>query len=442
LDEIVRNKDIFDDGGSRLEELAGYGQAKDWGMNLAIDLAAYKRGELDWSCIEKGLLLDGPPGVGKTQFAKALARSAGVPLIATSVADWNAASYLSGTLQAMRNAFAQARRLAPAVLFIDEIDGISDRSRLQGDYVEYWSQIVNLLLELLAGIDDRPGVVVIGATNHADKIDPAIRRAGRLDRTITIERPDTEDLCKIFRFHLKEDLANADLMPLAIAARGSTGADVEAWVRRARSNARRGSHLMTDKDILQEVKGQQSALPHNVRNIVAIHEAGHIVVGAALSCYEAKRAWITDAGGLTLGEIRTDSHLTLHGLESVIAMLLGGRAAEKLMLGKEEVTIGAGLGNQSDLCRATEIACDIETRYGIGQSGLVWMPDSSRALMLHDKATLASIKNRLERCHQKAESIVQLHCAAIFEIATVLRDNGYVERSELLQIFKEHNLEN
>jgi hypothetical protein len=229
----------IDEDGPRLEELAGYGTAKAWGLALAADLAAYKFGRLAWADIDKGLLLDGPPGVGKTQYAKALARSARVPLIATSVAQWNSANHLSGALKSIKDVFERARKAAPSILFIDELDGISDRANLQGDYVEYWSQIVNLLLELLSGIEDRSGVVVIGATNHSDRIDPAIRRAGRLDRTITIELPDRDDLCAIFRFYLKRDLANCDLMPLALAARGGTGADVEAWVRRARSQARR-----------------------------------------------------------------------------------------------------------------------------------------------------------------------------------------------------------
>jgi SpoVK/Ycf46/Vps4 family AAA+-type ATPase len=120
-------------------------------------------------------------------------------------------------------------------LFIDELDGVSDRARLQGEYVEYWSQIVNLLLELLAGIDDRSGVVVIGATNHADKIDPAIRRAGRLDRTIKIERPETNDLCEIIRFYLKNELPEIDLKPLGLAARG--GALRESSLRRSAPNS-------------------------------------------------------------------------------------------------------------------------------------------------------------------------------------------------------------
>ncbi|OPH83163.1 hypothetical protein B2M20_09090 [Nitrobacter vulgaris] len=440
LDEIIRNKDIFDDSGPRLEELAGYGAAKDWGLNLAADLAAYKRGHLDWAAIDKGLLLDGPPGVGKTQYAKALARSAGVPIVATSVADWNAASYLSGTLQAMRTAFVQARRLTPSILFIDELDGISDRARLRGEYVEYWSQIVNLLLELLAGIDDRPGVVVIGATNHADRIDPAIRRAGRLDRTISIERPGTDDLCEIIRFYLKNDLPEADLMPLALAARGGTGADVEAWVRRARSNARRGNRAFTSHDILQEIRGQQVGLPHDLRNVVSIHEAGHIVVGAALRCYEPKMVWLTETGGLTSGQMNMGNDLTLRGLEHVMTTLLAGRAAEKLLLGAQEVTIGAGLGDTSDLMKATQIALDIEVRFGLGQSGLVQLPDASREAMLHNQTTLAAIRQRLDRCHLYAETIVQLHCPAILEIASALRNNGYLERAAIVEVLQHHNL--
>lgn len=440
LAEIIRNKNVFDDSGPRLEELAGYGSAKEWGLNLAADLTAYRRGRLDWASIDKGLLLDGPPGVGKTQYAKALARSAGVPIIATSVADWNAANYLSGTLQAMRTAFMQARRLAPSILFIDELDGISDRARLRGDHVEYWLQIVNLLLELLAGIDDRPGVIVVGATNHADRIDPAIRRAGRLDRTIKIERPGTDDLREIIRFFLKSDLPEADLTPLALAARGGTGADVEAWVRRARSNARRGNRSLTAQDILHEITGQKSGLPYDLRNVVSIHEAGHIVVGAALRCYEPEMVWLTETGGLTSGEAPPGNDLTLRGLEHTITTILAGRAAEKLLLGAQEITVGAGFGDASDLKRATEIALDIEIRFGLGQCGLIHLPDALRESAFHDRMMLAAIRQRLDRCHLYAETIVQLHCPAILEIALTLRNNGYLERAAIVEILQQHDL--
>ncbi|TPL00722.1 ATP-binding protein [Mesorhizobium sp. B2-4-14] len=195
LEELVARKGEFHSDGPALEDLDGYGEAKDWGLELVADFADYKAGRISWDEVDnRGLLLSGPPGVGKTSYARALAKSARVPLVATSVADWNSASYLSGTLQAIKDVFARARKLSPSILFIDELDGISDRSRLRGDYVEYWSQIVNLFLELLQGIDERPGVVVIGATNHPDAIDPAVKRAGRLDREIAIQKPDAKTL--------------------------------------------------------------------------------------------------------------------------------------------------------------------------------------------------------------------------------------------------------
>jgi ATP-dependent Zn protease len=192
-----------------------------------------------------------------------------------------------------------------------------------------------------------------------------------MDRTITIERPDVDELRNIFRFYLKNDLSTEDLMPLALAARGGTGADVEAWVRRARSRARRGDRTLAAADILHEIAGQHTKLPHDLRNVVCIHESGHIVVGAALRCYEPTMVWLSETGGLTSGEMNLGNDVTLRGMENIITTLLGGRAAEKLLLGVMEVTIGAGLGDNSDLMRATQIAFDIETRFGLGQAGLV-----------------------------------------------------------------------
>jgi cell division protease FtsH len=438
LGKIVRNRGLFDGDGPRLEELAGYGEARQWGLDLAADIANYRKGELEWADLEKGLLLAGPPGVGKTQYAKALAKTAGVPIIATSVADWNAASYLSGTLQAMRTAFAQARRLAPSILLVDELDGISNRSTLSGDYVEYWSQIVNLLLELLAGIEDRPGVVVIGATNHPDKIDPAVRRAGRLDRTIAIEKPGIEDLVSIFRFHLKEALAEADLMPAALAARGGTGADIEAWVRRAKSTARRAHRDLAIDDLLAEIRGKQAPMPEAQRQASADHEAGHIVVGAALGICDIKAASIHDAGAVTSVSFDLAKSQSLGGLEAIITMLLGGRAAELEMLPEGEAGAGAGGGEQSDFGRATQIALDIEARFGFGAFGVVHLPEKVTDLLLHDATIIGLIKHRLDRCLARAREIIAANRALVVAIAEALASQGYLDRRDIEALLAKH----
>jgi cell division protease FtsH len=348
LEKIVSTKSFFDHRGPGLEELAGYGEAREWGLNLVADLREYRAGRLDWECIEKGLLLAGPPGVGKTQFARAVAKSANVPLVGTSVADWNASAYLSGTLAAIKESFSHARQLAPCILFIDELDGISDRATLTSDYKEYWTQIVNLLLEQLAGVEDRPGVVVIGATNHPDHIDPAVRRAGRLDRTIEIGLPDAESRAAIFRFHLGGDvLPNVDLMPAALAAAGKTGADVEAWVRRAKSRARRARRDLLFDDLLHEIRSGRAGLPEDLRRSFSLHEAGHLVVGVALAVFEPEALTILDYGGVTRVELSRTNSQTEGGIENFITALLSGRAAEEIILGSSQATAGAGVGEQS-----------------------------------------------------------------------------------------------
>jgi SpoVK/Ycf46/Vps4 family AAA+-type ATPase len=160
----------------RLEDLHGYGAAKEWGLQLAKDLEAWRTGRLKWSDVDRGLLLSGPPGVGKTIFAKALADTCGVNFVATSVTQWQAKGHLGDLLKAMRADFASAVTKAPSILLIDELDSIGDRKTFTGEYASYSIQVVNALLEALDGSANRDGLVVLGATNFPEKIDAAVRR--------------------------------------------------------------------------------------------------------------------------------------------------------------------------------------------------------------------------------------------------------------------------
>ncbi|MFC3326130.1 AAA family ATPase [Mesorhizobium cantuariense] len=432
LEDLVAGKGEFHSDGAALEDLDGYGAAKDWGLELVADFADYKAGRISWDEVDhRGLLLSGPPGVGKTSYARALAKSARVPLVATSVADWNAANYLSGTLQAIKDVFARARQLAPCILFIDELDGISDRSRLSGDYVEYWSQIVNLFLELLQGIEERPGVVVIGATNLPEVIDAAVKRAGRLDREIAIARPDVKALAGIFRHHLGNQLPEANMMPIALAARGATGADVEAYVRRARGAARRGRRPLQLKDLLAEVRSNREPPSLEERRRLAVHEAGHAVAATLLGCMEVIGVSIGDRDGLTQ-IVKVDGSTSPKHCEDIMVMLMAGRASEELVLGSPSA--GAGGAPGSDLSHATELAKKIELSFGFGEYGPVFLPDGAHDPLTTVPGLFIAVKTRLERAMADAVELLTKHRTALDAVTDALDRSGYLSADEVSQL--------
>ncbi|MDX8527014.1 ATP-binding protein [Mesorhizobium sp. MSK_1335] len=189
----------------RVETLTGYGEAKDWALALRDDLALWRDGNLAWEDMSVKLLLSGPPGTGKTSFAKALCNSLQVPMIASSVAAWLEPGYLGDVLKRMSATFSEAQAASPSILFIDEFDGIGRRGSGR-EWDTYWNSIINRLLELLDGAAKSSGVVVIGATNRPAMIDAALVRSGRLEKHIIIPRPNTDALIGILRHHLRGDL--------------------------------------------------------------------------------------------------------------------------------------------------------------------------------------------------------------------------------------------
>ncbi|WP_183097112.1 ATP-binding protein [Mesorhizobium sp. YM1C-6-2] len=191
----------------RIETLTGYGKARDWALALKQDLALWQAGTLSWQDMGVKLLLSGPPGTGKTEFAKALCNTLGIPLIATSVATWLEPGYLGDVLKRMSASFEEAEAAAPSILFIDEIDGIGRRGS-SGEWNSYWDSVVNRALELLGGAAKTSGVIVVAATNNPGALDRALLRSGRLETHIPIPRPDTTALIGIIRHHLKDDLAS------------------------------------------------------------------------------------------------------------------------------------------------------------------------------------------------------------------------------------------
>lgn len=187
-----------------VETLHGFGAAGDWALDLKLDLALWQAGDLPWSQMSTRLLLSGLPGTGKTTFARALCNTLQVPLVATSVSTWLEASYLGDVIKRMEIAFEEARGHAPAILFIDEIDGIGRRGGNR-EYGDYWTSVINKLLELIDGSSKTEGLIVVGATNRPEVIDAALRRSGRLEAHVQIPLPDVEALVGILAHHLGND---------------------------------------------------------------------------------------------------------------------------------------------------------------------------------------------------------------------------------------------
>jgi ATP-dependent Zn protease len=425
--------------GPLLSEMHGLGLAKQWGLDLVADLRAYAAGKLPWDECPKGLLLTGSPGVGKTSFARALAREAGVHFIATSYAAWQShrEGHLGHVTAAIRRTFAEAASNQPCIVFIDEIDSLQARGgggsgsggRVSGGRNDdWWTAIVNVVLEQLDGFERREGLVVIAACNDPSNLDPALVRAGRLDRRIAIPLPDVPALIGIFRMHLGTDLEGADLRPAALAARGRTGADVERYTREARRVARTAGRALEMQDLLNAVRGGERELPAPLRHLVSYHEAGHAIALIALGVAEPKALSIGGTGGFTdsdLGEIQA---LTRVHLEKVLVALLAGRAAEQIIFG--EGSAGAG-GDDSDLSRATQLAMRLETSYGLGSLGLLCISGiDNRDILLLEKLRSA-VTGTIDRAYAAALDLLGENRSALDALAAALFAAGYLDHAEI-----------
>jgi cell division protease FtsH len=414
-----------------LQELSGYGPAQTWGLDLASDLAAWKAGELAWADVDRGVLLCGPPGTGKTTFAAALARSCDAHLVAASVARWQATGHLGDLLKAMRKDFAAARKHAPSILFIDEFDSIGDRARFSDHHASYSIQVVNGLLECIDGLDDREGVVIVGACNNSEGIDPALLRPGRLDRQIDIPLPDETARRAILRVHQPDALDDDVVKKIASVTEGWSGADLEALCRRVRRRARKERRAVVLDDFMVELP-EEIAVPDDLLEVMAIHEAGHAVVASALGrgveMIEINRTLRREHAGLgghvTLQQQPLKRRSRASYLEEV-TILMAGLAAEIVFYG--EHADGAGAVPGSDLQRATDLATIMETSMGFGTS-LVFHdaqdPFALDRLRRSDLKLKGRIDSILKSCLKTATDMISADRQAVEAIAKHLTKHG------------------
>ncbi|MEE9985527.1 AAA family ATPase [Agrobacterium pusense] len=405
--------------------------------------------DLGWDTVDRGVLLSGPPGSGKTSYAAALARTCNVPLILGSATRWQATGHLGDMLKAMRKAFAEAARQAPSILLIDEFDSFSNRDDKTGNSNDnYHRQVINALLELLDGAQSHEGVIVIGATNNPEIIDPALLRAGRLERHFAIPLPDEAARHDIYRFYLRGDLVDEALDDVVSASDGWSGADIERCVRDARRYARRAKRQMVLTDLITALPPVVPILMA-VQRCVAAHELGHAILGVLLEAdplvsVSIEKAIQTDSRSRSLGytafEERLFSRKTSTYFRNKIATLLGGIAAEEVLFG--EFGSGAGGDPSADLNRATDLATMMETRWGLGKTLSVEPGDSPRELSAfrhRRKALSKSVEATLQAEFRRAKSLLEEHRDALLDLhAGLLREGSLaaavvrvaVERSE------------
>lgn len=426
----------------RLEHMAGYGEARSWGLELARDLADWRAGAIGWHDVDQGLLLSGPPGTGKTIYARALANTCGVKLIIASYARWQRRGYLNDFLNAMHQSFEDARKQAPAILFIDELDAFGDRLNINDRNRAYEVKTINALLEHLDGLEGREGVVVVGACNHPGLIDPAILRSGRLDRHVRIPLSDQAARESIARMHLRGDLSAEDFLEFSNETEGLTGADIARIIREARRIARRERRAISADDIRATLPQKYQLPPENVR-ANAIHEIGHAVVGTAL--------------GMTLVTVVIKDSMAIgRGMQSVggavflrptwprrtkdyyldqIALCMSGMAAEIAFLGSHDD--GAAGGEGADLHEATKIAVAMERDYGMGGKLAAYGHTDDRRLndIKHmDPHLMSCVDAVLREQLERAKNIIERHRDACEVLAMDLARRLELSGAEVLDV--------
>ena len=331
--------------------------------------------------IPKGVLLVGPPGTGKTLLAKAVAGEAGVPFFSISGSEF-VEMFVGVGASRVRDLFEQAKKNAPCIVFIDEIDAVGrQRGAGLGGGNDEREQTLNQLLTEMDGFQGNSGIIIVAATNRPDVLDSALMRPGRFDRQVTVDRPDYAGRLQILNVHAKDKTLSKDVDLDKVAKRtpGFTGADLanllnEAAILAARRELDKVSNDEVGDAIERVMAGPEKkdrVISERKKELVAYHEAGHAIVGALMPDYDpvAKVSIIPrgQAGGLTFftpSEERLESGLYSRSyLQNQMAVALGGRVAEEIVYGEEEVTTGAS----NDLQQVANVARQMITKFGMSE---------------------------------------------------------------------------
>ena len=407
--------------------------------------------------IPKGVLLVGPPGTGKTLFAKAVAGEAGVPFFSMSGSDFVEMFVGTGAAR-VRDLFAEAEKNMPCIVFIDEIDAVGrQRGAGLGGGNDEREQTLNQLLVQMDGFEKNEGIIIMAATNRADVLDPALLRPGRFDRQIYVNIPDVKGREEIFKVHSRNKPLGPDVSfkVLARMTSGFSGADIENLLNEAAILAARANRrVIIMEDILEcinkVIAGPQKksrTITETDKRITAYHEAGHAIVARVLpGCDEVQEVSIIPRGmaaGYTLTRpVNDDSHVTKNKLNDMVSMMLGGRAADQIVI--HDISTGAS----NDIERASGIARKMVTEWGmseklgnmfLGGSGEVFLGRDYSQHTAYSEAIAGQIdeevKSIIDENYQRALQILKDNRSILDNMVKVLYEKNTIYTEEVDMLF-------
>ncbi|MGI5968378.1 MAG: ATP-dependent zinc metalloprotease FtsH [Lachnospiraceae bacterium] len=447
-----------DEKSKKFKDVAGLVEEKEQLEEIVDFLKAPSKYTKLGARIPKGVLMVGPPGTGKTLLAKAVAGEAGVPFFSISGSDF-VEMFVGVGASRVRDLFSEAKRNAPCIIFIDEIDAVARRrgSGLGGGHDER-EQTLNQMLVEMDGFGVNEGIIVMAATNRVDILDPAILRPGRFDRRVVVGRPDVRGREDILKVHAKEKPLgdDVDLESIAQTTAGMTGADLENLLNEAAiCAAREGRTYIIQEDITKSFikvgigpEKKSKVVSDKDKRITAYHEAGHAILFHVLpDVGPIHTVSIIPTGlgaaGYTMPLPEKDEMFETKGrMMQSIVVSLGGRIAEELVF--DDITTGAS----QDIKQATAIATDMVTKYGFSDRiGLINYDDDDEVFIGRDfgrtkgfSENVAAIideevKNIIDECYKKAKSILDSNMDVLKRCAELLIEKERINREEFEALF-------
>lgn len=443
------------------KDVAGNESAKQDLTEIVDFLKSPKKYEKLGAKIPRGVLLAGEPGTGKTLMARAVAGEADVPFFSISGSEF-AEMFVGVGASRVRDLFSKAKKNAPSIIFIDEIDAVAHKRDARGGAGREDEQTLNQILVEMDGFDNDSGVIVMAATNRVDMLDKALLRPGRFDRHVNVTLPERKDRLEILKVHFKGKPVeeNVDLEALAKKTAGSSGADLANIANEAAITAAREGHKAISNADLTEAfervaigpERKSKVMNDKEKKITAYHEAGHAVVGHVLPDSDpVHKVTIIprgQTGGVTWFLPPEDrSYKSIYELKDILARAMGGRVAEKLIFGKDAVTTGAS----SDLKNVAELAKSMIVEEGMGEGtrNLVFpseatgyytistgKPYSEKTAELID----VEIKRLSDEAAKRAEEVLKANKVVLDKLAEELLAHETLEEAELEPILKSAKL--